>query len=46
MASKTGGIDGPRDVERLDAVIAQVQAALGRLSFHEALAEVRGAIRE
>ena len=39
-------IDGPREVERLDTIIAQVRAALERLSSRDALEEVRGAIRE
>lgn len=39
-------IDGPREVERLDYVIEQLRLALERLSFNEALEEVRGAIRE
>jgi hypothetical protein len=39
-------IDGPREVERLDYVIEQLRRALERLSFNEALQEVRGAIRE
>jgi len=39
-------IDGPREMERLDAVIEQLDAALGRLSSNDALQEVRGAIRE
>jgi hypothetical protein len=39
-------IDGPREVERLDGMIAQIDAALQRLSSNEALTEVRGAIRE
>ena len=39
-------IDGPREVERLDTVIAQVRSALERLSSRDALEEVRSAIRE
>ena len=39
-------IDGPREVERLDGMIAQINIALRRLSSDEALKEVRGAIRE
>jgi hypothetical protein len=39
-------IDGPREVERLDAVAEQIRSALNRLSSNEALQEVRGAIRE
>ena len=39
-------IDGPREVERLDTIIAQVRSALERLSSPDALEEVRGAIRE
>jgi hypothetical protein len=39
-------IDGPREMERLDAVIEQLDAALQRLSSTDALQEVRGAIRE
>jgi hypothetical protein len=39
-------IDGPREVERLDAMIKQIDAGLQRLSSNEALQEVRGAIRE
>ncbi len=39
-------IDGPREVERLDYVIEQLRRALERLSFNEALQEVRSAIRE
>lgn len=39
-------IDGPRGVERLDTIIAQVRSALERLSSHDALEEVRSAIRE
>ena len=39
-------IDGPREVERLDGVIEQIEAGLQRLSSTEALQEVRGAIRE
>jgi hypothetical protein len=39
-------IDGPGEVERLDAVIAQVRSALARLSSRDALQEVRAAIRE
>ena len=39
-------IDGPGEVDRLDAVIEQIDAALQRLSSNEALQEVRGAIRE
>jgi hypothetical protein len=39
-------IDGPREVERLDTINAQLRAALERLSSRDALEEVRGAIRE
>jgi hypothetical protein len=39
-------IDGPREVERLDTLIAQVRSAFERLSSRDALEEVRGAIRE
>ena len=39
-------IEGPREVERLDGMIAQIGAALQRLSSNEALTEVRGAIQE
>lgn len=39
-------IDGPREVERLDATIEQIRAALDRLSSDQALTEVRGAIGE
>jgi hypothetical protein len=39
-------IDGPREVERLDTIIAQVRSALERLSSRDALEEVRSAIRE
>jgi hypothetical protein len=39
-------IDGPREVERLDAMIERIDAGLQRLSSNEALEEVRGAIRE
>jgi hypothetical protein len=39
-------IDGPREVERLDAVIEQIRSALVRLSSDQALEEVRGAIGE
>jgi hypothetical protein len=39
-------IDGPREVERLDTIDAQLRAAVERLSSHDALEEVRGAIRE
>lgn len=39
-------VDGPAEVERLDAQIAQRGAAIERLSTDQALAEVRGAIRE
>ena len=39
-------IDGPRELERLDAVIEQIRVALERLSSRDALEEVRGAIRE
>ena len=39
-------IDGPREVERLDGMIALIDAALQRLSSDEALTELRGAIRE
>jgi hypothetical protein len=39
-------IDGPRELERLDTVIAQTALALERLSSRDALEEVRGAIRE
>ena len=39
-------IDGPREVERLDGMIAQINAALRRLSSKEALTEVRAAIQE
>jgi hypothetical protein len=39
-------IDGSREVERLDTIIAQVRSALERLSSRDALDEVRSAIRE
>jgi hypothetical protein len=39
-------IDGPREVERLDGMIAQIDAALQRLSSSQALTEIRGAIQE
>lgn len=39
-------IDGPRELERLNTVIAQVRSALERLSSRDALEEVRCAIRE
>ena len=39
-------IDGPGEVERLDATIEQMRSALERLSSNEALQEIRGAIRE
>jgi hypothetical protein len=39
-------IDGPGEVERLDAIIEQIRSALERLSSNEALQEIRGAIRE
>ena len=39
-------IDGPREVERLDTINAQVCSALERLSSRDALEEVRSAIRE
>jgi hypothetical protein len=39
-------INGPREVERLDAIIAQVHSALERLSSRDALEEIRSAIRE
>jgi hypothetical protein len=39
-------IDGPGEVERLDAMIEQLAAGLRRLSSNEALEEVRGAVRE
>ncbi len=39
-------IDGPREVERLDTIIAQIRSALDRLSSRDALEEVRCAIRE
>jgi hypothetical protein len=39
-------VDGPREVERLDTIIAQVRSALERLSSRDALEEVRSAIRE
>ena len=39
-------IDGPREVERLDGMIAQIDAALQRLSSDQALTEIRGAIQE
>ena len=39
-------IDGPRELERLDAVIVQIRSALERLSSRDALEEVRNAIRE
>jgi hypothetical protein len=38
-------IDGPREVERLDSMIAQIDAALQRLSSNQALTEIRGAIQ-
>ena len=39
-------IDGPREVERLDRMIAQLDVALRRLSSDQALTEIRGAIHE
>jgi hypothetical protein len=39
-------IDGPRELERLDTIIARMACALERLSSRDALEEVRGAIRE
>ena len=39
-------IDGLREMERLEGMIEQLDAALQRLSSNEALQEVRGAIRE
>jgi hypothetical protein len=39
-------IDGPRELERLNTVIAQFRSALERLSSRDALEEVRCAIRE
>ncbi len=39
-------VDGPREVERLDTLNAQLRAAVERLSSHDAPEEVRGAIRE
>ena len=39
-------IDGPGEVERLDATIEQIRSALERLSSDGALQEIRGAIRE
>ena len=39
-------VDGPREVERLDAIIKWIGGALERLSSREALQEVRRAIRE
>ena len=39
-------IDGPHELERLDAVIVQIRLALERLSCRDALEEVRNAIRE
>ena len=39
-------IDGPREVERLDGMIAQIDAALQRLSSDQALTEIRTAIHE
>ncbi len=39
-------IDGRREVERLDGMIAQIDAALQRLSSDQALTEIRGAIQE
>jgi hypothetical protein len=39
-------IDGPGEVERLDATIEQIRSALERLSSNGALQEIRGAIRE
>ncbi len=39
-------IDGSREVERLDTIIAQVRSALARLTSGDALEEVRSAIRE
>ena len=38
-------IDGPREVDRLDSIIAQIRSALERLSSRDALEEVRSAIR-
>jgi hypothetical protein len=39
-------IDGPGEVERLDATMEQIRSALERLSSNGALQEIRGAIRE
>lgn len=39
-------VDGPQEVERLDAVIERIDAGLQRLSSDEALENVRDAIRE
>jgi hypothetical protein len=39
-------VDGPREVDRLDTITAQLRAAVERLSSQDALDEVRGAIRE
>jgi len=39
-------IDGPAEVERLDAQIVQLAAAIERLSTDQALAEVRATIRD
>jgi hypothetical protein len=39
-------IDAPREIERLNTVIAQLRSALERLSSRDALDEVRCAIRE
>lgn len=39
-------INGPSEVERLDAMNAQLRSGLDRLSSPDALDEVRGAIRE
>ena len=39
-------VNGPAEVERLDAQTAQLGTAIERLSTDQALAEVRGAIRE
>ena len=39
-------VDGQREVEQLDTAIEQISAALERLTSHEALEEVRNAIRD
>jgi hypothetical protein len=39
-------LDGPHELQRLEAVLEQLDAAVGRLRSGDALQEVRGAIRE